>query len=109
MEAKELRIGNLIWFNDAPTLKGHCAVSDVSDEIIRTTGGDAYIDECEPITLTEEWAIKFGFECLLEMAMDISQCSKYDITITTNDLSKMFVHDLQNLYFALTNEELTIK
>jgi hypothetical protein len=78
----------------------------------------------EPIPLTEEWLLKFGFE------IDDSEWFKDDDEIVYQKTYKDYsicvsnkgvvyngvysqkikhVHSLQNLYFALTGEELTIK
>lgn len=67
----------------------------------------------EPIPLTEEWFYKFGFSKsnvwfekngieLFNIA-DLYFRAKYPIKADVK-----FVHQLQNLYFALTGEELTV-
>jgi hypothetical protein len=82
---------------------------------------------CKPIPLIEEWLLKFGFELEYEMlyvkktiggrSMAFRKVNK---AFYTNEPIKEFyrwdsvcdieyVHQLQNLYFALTNQELTIK
>ncbi|MDX5586517.1 MAG: hypothetical protein QNK20_16645 [Aureibaculum sp.] len=65
--------------------------------------------KAEPIKLTEEWAVKFGYECLVEMACDFAQESYFTIDIVSDDLSCMNVHEAQNLFFALTGTELILK
>lgn len=99
------------------------------------------ISDIEPIPLTEEWLLKFGFEkgkhawfskkyftdCdeyAEVMKIDYNISSKrlaiYDAieeTDMVNILSHpiytgkkvLYIHQLQNLFFALTGEELTIK
>ena len=72
-----------------------------------------------PIPLTEEWLIKFGFVRvgMLTMRLDKFTCyCEEDYTdnfclgdIELFDVVPKYVHQLQNLYFALTGEELTIK
>ena len=80
----------------------------------------------KPIPLTEEWLIKFGFEkitndyisgdfeysitdCLIDGNMEfVYVCSK-DATLESKCQLPKYVHQLQNLYFTLTGEELTIK
>lgn len=70
-------------------------------------------DEINPILLTEEWLIRFGFKKCGELYI------KNQIEIWYNEPTKRFyhteqnigvntnyVHQLQNLYFALTWEEL---
>lgn len=84
-----------------------------------------YIDNAiryEPIPLTEEWLLKFG--CYTSNWDDntsfrLSVNEHYVLTINLEfetyeigDLDILpikYVHQLQNLYFALTGEELTIK
>jgi len=75
----------------------------------------------EPIPLTEEWLLKFGFEkhrfshlkkhksgvvlCLLD---DCFVLNNYKDHLIINYKNK-YVHQLQNLYFALTGQELELK
>ena len=71
----------------------------------------------KPIPLTEEWLLKFGFLKCDNGSFYISFWGRdyyyNDCTLTmrgVNIQSKIeYVHQLQNLYFALTNEELTLK
>ena len=68
--------------------------------------------EYKPIPLTEEWLFKFGFEKAYETCYqykDFILNDKFimmDIDIT---IQLKYVHQLQNLYHSLTDEELTIK
>ena len=68
--------------------------------------------EYKPIPLTQEWLFKFGFEKAYETCYqykDFILNDKFimmDIDIT---IQLKYVHQLQNLYHALTGEELTIK
>ena len=68
--------------------------------------------EYKPIPLTEEWLFKFGFEKAYETCYqykDFILNDKFimmDIDIT---IQLKYVHQLQNLYHSLTEEELTIK
>ena len=121
IKANEIRIGNWFDFYGRPMQVRPITINDIFY-------GKIY----EPIPLTEEWLIKFGFEKL-----DSSSCIVYHIghnEITHDwlfDLTWLkkpelinspnapfykngrhtiyYVHQLQNLYFALTGEELTIK
>lgn len=77
----------------------------------------------QPIPLTEEWLLKFGFRN--ECGYDCAVCYTFDFNTghTINFLNKelycyldskrldniKYVHQLQNLYFALTGQELEIK
>jgi hypothetical protein len=83
----------------------------------------------KPIPLTEEWLLKFGFEenriiigesLWLELDFNSPTYPHYNIFVkqlntdlmidsVLMDIELKHVHSLQNLYFALTNEELIIK
>jgi len=126
MKATELRIGNYILIS---ILQRDGSFKNELFSVNATTIRDAehYGNEwnAEPIPLTEEWLLKFGFE-LYEGEM-IGETSMNDnwtlglfkINAWGNgwlfywddkwDNRIQYVHQLQNLYFALTNEELTIK
>ena len=75
-----------------------------------------------PILLTEEWLLKFGFEKQMAWTYCIELKGNLKLVYylgekgwsignkNYSDFSNLqYVHQLQNLYFALTNEELTIK
>jgi len=129
MIANQLRIGNLIKFSEDGTIftvgsieeKGFTVQNDEE-----TTWIEA--EEFEPIPLTEEWLLKFGFhkkdaEWYLHPCFELkiivfnkgefNGVMFYTRTIHT-DFTPIYctkhinhVHQLQNLYFALTGEELT--
>ncbi len=116
MKANELRIGNFIFYANGDI----CKVSYHQIRyLIITTEKVNY----SPIPLTEEWLLKFGFE--KSNVVDKYYTINNQFAISTADdkfrfikgnfvcqlvLSELqYVHQLQNLYFALTNEELTIK
>ena len=80
-----------------------------------------YLSDCEPIPLTEEWLKRFGFDftpseyyvkndfsCFFgftdETAGKIIFASNFKKRIIIK-----YVHQLQNLYHALTGEELELK
>ena len=122
---KELRIGNLVMFRKDKIVE----VSNLGNlfETIETVNGLRYgsddINEYNPIALTAEWLEKFGFEKLTDKNKGWKQTSFSlnngrfivnfdDGLLTVNFLigsEYKYVHQLQNLYFALTNEELNIK
>lgn len=129
MKTSELRIGNLV------ELRGtHYQISSIhGDKTIRLKCDDEnhenyshgsigcyHIKECIEIPLTEEWLLKFGFEknnnnqfILMTGSVDILfnkdlngwTCDGINFSINMTE----HVHQLQNLYFALTSEELKIK
>jgi hypothetical protein len=113
MKAQELRIGNWIQFRHTET-----PVRITLGDFVREYNNE-HLEDYEPIPLTEEWLVKFGFE------FD-KGCSywKSEIELTKDTMEEYFtafdcrgfglcekeikhVHQLQNLYFALTGEELT--
>ena len=122
MDAKELRLGNYIKYSGSIFGNGDGIVYAIQDDLIIIHNGNTlYLDELKPIPLTEEWLVRFGFV----------YCKNYDeyrykektnwfgIFKSENDdwlfekpnMSSVVltsVHQLQNLYFSLTNEELTI-
>src|SRR5687767_1383970 len=123
MKASELRIGNLL----KPKLQEQS--QDVYYEVVEintsqficedSAGLIFYNDLNEPIPLTEEWLLKFGFE--LEGLVHFKRWSKgwFNGYLNPNDffglvgyneqhLNIKYVHQLQNLYFALTGEELKL-
>ncbi len=99
MTVKELRIGNLILINGKQT------------EIIHLVCDDDY-SHFEPIPLTEEWLVRAGFEFdKIDGYWYIDEYWRYffegDVCFLGNFSHAVdYVHQLQNLYFALTGEEL---
>lgn len=83
---------------------------------------ESFID-IEPIDLDEEWLLKFGFE--YDNGFYVSPCHEFHTGIKTpfviwngdwNEVDKHYpirkihyVHQIQNLYFALTGKELELK
>jgi hypothetical protein len=132
IEAKELRIGNLLT-HDARTCRVTSLIEngesnyDIETRFVK--GGEVRFNSIiyvglEPIPLTEEWLVKFGLQHK-SFSFDHERLHK-DINVgyngddfINNQISLLYkkkvwfkihyVHSLQNLYFALTGEELTIK
>jgi hypothetical protein len=118
MRAEELRIGNYAQ------LDGGIECIDVYD--LLDIVSDNFI-VCNPIPLTEEWLLKFGFKkdvdgsfAKNDISIFLDKRFKTNLYLQTNESDRKFnwfgfeckikyVHQLQNLYFALTGEELTIK
>ena len=109
MEVKELRIGNYLMY-DGYFIKSYSVYGFIN--IIKN------IDNYEPIPLTEEWLVKFGFLLDLHhhrrLTYSLNRITTYMqdgifwCDILWDCLEIKYVHQLQNLYFALTNEELII-
>jgi hypothetical protein len=127
MKATELRIGNYV------DLGGGRNLYQIQDEIFGSLN-------LNPIPLTEEWLLKFGFEeienlhthwksdkgfflngyiIFMEKIIGViigekSNSKFYDHSYQYRNgigiiKQIQYVHQLQNLYFALTGEELEIK
>lgn len=112
MESNELRLDNLVYSTT------HKAIYRImlldKDEIINT----------EPIPLTKHWLDRFGFEeinngigwdeltnsvlKLVKVPTNNSEIISYNYATDKYTFIK-YVHQLQNLYFALTNTELKLK
>lgn len=133
MKASELRIGNR-YINDCGDESLVFEILDDSyykEKVIvgESTQNHSFISDCKPIPLNEDWLLDFGFQYFKyncsdayklkvgEEHLEFVYCEKYlnGIELRTNgsleetDLGIKYVHQLQNLYFALTGEELTIK
>jgi hypothetical protein len=108
MKANELRLGNLV-------IDGH-DVEVVNYRMIEMLVKNQA--EFDPIPLTEEWVEKFGFhfkgddEYRLDGEYHLEKESRgaYDFYFVDGWLGTIkYVHQLQNLFYALTRKELTIK
>ena len=131
MKANELRIGNLVesydlcnCYNDRIPFYGlHIySVRQINTWGVRVDiGFDAVqklnYDEIEPILLTGEFLVKFGFDHKSgnEYIKDRFVYRKQQTDLVINGFEydyngilayPKYVHELQNLYFALTGEEL---
>lgn len=103
MKANELRIGNLVSINKRTT------TMDVKTFHAVIHGFSGY--DPEPIVLTEKWVLKLGFEQDVKFFkhenFEVERQDGFFWYRTINDyLEVTYVHQLQNLYFALTGEEL---
>lgn len=120
MEQNNLRIGNYISYRDEFVCKvaslGYTFATE--NELNIQVGSDS-IKEYNPIPLTEKWALRFGFEKKSRVSYSIKGIKLlFDEASGTINLyilnwpiadNLKYVHQLQNLYFALTGEELEIK
>jgi hypothetical protein len=122
MKTNEVRVGNRVLFAEDGT---EFIVTDIvgSGFNVKNEEENTWIeaDQFEGIPLTVEWLLKFGFKIkdndgrfiLLDGDVDILfdddlDCWTCDgVCFSVNCLNS--VHQLQNLYFVLTGEELTIK
>lgn len=129
MEISELRLGNLIEQGIVNGIGYNLGVLGVAciENNFMSFGNFYSYSQINPIKLNEEWLLKFGFDNSLDMIFikNISDYSQIKLLPLTSggDYNGMYalcnysdfqvnikyVHQLQNLYFALTGEELTIK
>ena len=127
MEAKDLRIGNWIDLRDIEDTINNSIEFDYDEGNFYIDG--RHIDCIKPIPLTEEWLIKLNFEkhyylddqpeqgyyFTLEFFNndyeDLCLISNEDLTVELFPFSQVYnyVHEVQNLYHAITNTELTIE
>ena len=97
MKASELRIGNLVDLGNriAKVIEiNHLACVVVDLEETQDTIED--YERVKPIKLTEEWLLKFGLKP-----------NQYTKEIEFGYFK--YVHQFQNLYFAIIGEELILK
>lgn len=118
MKANELRIGNLLRYDKT---QDYCFIELIHNNHFdcRSIVGNIFTPNAkyEPIPLTEEWLLKFGFKRfpwgLVKgnlLFKDDLKCSYLILQVGNGfDTKIRYVHQLQNIYFALTGEELTIK
>lgn len=129
LKASDLRVGNYV--QSKPLSIPRLNIS--SDGVTEVSGYGISVMESDvenklgfkPIPLTEEWLLKFGFS---NGNKELSNCDLWDKHwIGEFEIQKtgtgwsfdpyrfdkvvwfQYVHQLQNLYFALTGEELKIK
>jgi len=119
MKASELRIGNFVTTIDdkiiCTSVKGFYGFA-VNTGIITHNNSVNDFEYLKPISLTEEWLLKFGFQ--KNGCYYISEETNIEFYLTNGKLycelygETIFnienVHQLQNLYFSLSGEELTI-
>ena len=131
MEIKDLRIGNFVKFRKEENQIALWHYLKIAECLI----GE---DEIEPIPLTEEWLLKFGFEKIeysderhgfgneynLKVNEDIffNYSDDFSLCIYRSEESMedevgiipewgaiQHVHQLQNLYYSLTGKEIIIR
>lgn len=114
MKKNELRIGNYVEIDQYP-----------NDRIITEIENGIDIDGCiklnpKAIPLTEEWLVKFKFEGLEKDCRTFFRTffknGKFKVELSNGgnvyynrNIFISSVHQLQNLYFALTGEELILE
>ena len=107
IKANELRIGNIIGsiHTDITREVDLFLFNEIFDD-------QTYLDHLKPIPLTEEWLVRFGAKRFCKdfnLKGIIIHTRKRGFVLRKSVPVIKYVHSLQNLIHALTNEELTIK
>lgn len=115
MKASELRIGNWVY-EPYPEDEGGLTPTQIDSDSIQTHDQN---DWAKPIPLTEEWFMKLDFDYdedtdTWSLLTSLGRLDfMFEIYISDTYFYKHIclrnVHQLQNLYFALTGKELTVK
>ena len=115
IKVKELRIGNLLkdkYSNEIIKVNG------ITESDIFFTGNFTKEWQAEPIEITEEWLLKFGFkETKEDKKIKWFTKNRLDIVLGEDNFIVFdhlvlkhlkYIHQLQNLHFALTQRELNV-
>jgi hypothetical protein len=134
IQANELRIGSSIEYF-TPELEWVLKTVDVEDILQHVKSNDFIKEYYRPISITEEWLLKLGFERIefddiisfwtiefsdgyyleFNIMIGYTSISIKEVNNIVGDTTIYlktnieYVHQLQNIYFALTGEELIIK
>jgi hypothetical protein len=126
IQANELRIGNLVKYgvHIVPIKSIHKSYDNEVTVYVKLNEKlnhyCLYIDEVDPIQITEELLLKFGFEISNEgwfgyaeknkVKFDISSLSEEIVLQDFNGkrVAVKYIHQLQNLYYSLMQTELEI-
>src|SRR5574343_39323 len=134
MKSNELRVGNWIYPNDENAT--YYPVLEIMQDVVvchkaaKVFERDVRIpySEIRPIPLTEEWLVKVGFRFAKKrngyniyfhikqfrgiddkIRMNIDDQSRFWFYVYNATVRLYYVHQLQNIYFALTTEELDLE
>ena len=116
METKELRIGNWVsnpLQNNIPFKVDIRTLNTINEDNRTHVNKDQMY---QPIPITEEWLVKlnvlFGFnncgsQYIIEFGLDRYNVRlNYDVAMSKYIAEIKYVHQLQNLHYALTGKEL---
>jgi len=108
IDPKELRLGNCVirhLYEPDRIITDH-QINMEDFYWFLESGGDAeyWIDNFHPIPLTEEWLLRFNMYRIGMNKLHVINSSLY----LECAYELKYVHQLQNLYFALIGKELTL-
>lgn len=119
IQTNELRIGN--WVKTIYNELDYIAITEILDCVIHSNKTKCVsYSSLRPIPLTEEILLKCGFEKKgstvyinigsIEIGT-VANGKRFYIQISSQNITLeiKYLHQLQNLYFALTNQELNIE
>ena len=124
MNTNEVKIGSLLRYRISDSYEWeYIPVFSIKHNLIEVGYSKSRLNTtAEPIPLTDEWLLKFGFEVNTPnlrwmhpvLLSEVYKTESGGLTLLQNGTHLtnnpiLYVHQLQNLYFALTGEELTIK
>ena len=138
MKSNELRIGNYVYYEHTTHIisgimgskiyswwvkDGEPVIEYEAKDVSGTQVENPYMDVIsyyEPIPLTEGLLKEFGFDMKDKNRLDWvkgafnlersnEDDSKFCFEVYSHYIPLDYIHQLQNLYFALTGEELTLK
>jgi hypothetical protein len=124
MEATELRLNNLVIYEDeiVPVMGMENNNNNLLVKIDPYTSINP--NDLEPIALTAEWFSRLGFKeayrSSTRVRFELPNYCRYDFDLSSNKILQGFLffgnyikcnylHQLQNIYFTLTGEELKIE
>ena len=125
LRVNELRIGNLVkWYDVSKVLELHSEKNKFDNVYIECEESFEWTEynKLEPIPLTEEWLLKFGFLIIEINGKFEATLPNFRYNIYWNKYTDGFlfcdgetvlinfnyVHELQNLVFVLGQRELTV-
>lgn len=120
MEAKKLRLGNIVRSKINGISKVEQIGSSINSEYVggRSLEGNYWENSYLPVEINEQWLIDFGFRKDEETNYRwfMEDWLAYDLDDNCIRISdswefgkKKYVHELQNLFFAITGRELELK
>ena len=112
----QVRIGNFVDFNGG--IETVYAIRNSGVDFYRGKTKNSVIMQSyvwksiKPIPLTEEWLLNFGYDLISENHFGVLGHLIWKIEgrfyCDKNGIQLKYVHQLQNLHFALTQRELTV-